>query len=182
MRKLIATITIAATLGGGVFALSTVLPASAQSGSTSQSQPADPGGYRARVKSALDKLVTDGTINQSQEDAVINALKGVARNGHRRLKALQQVAKVSADTIGISVGDLRTELRSGKSIAQVATEHGVSVDTVKQALITKATERINLAVSNGRLTQSQADKILAKLPAIVDRIVNHQGGKNLAAS
>lgn len=182
MRKLIATVTVAAALGGGVFAISSVLPASAQSGPGSQTQPADAGGHRGRAKAALDKLVAGGIITQGQEDAVISALKGATRDGRLRPKVLRQVAEVSADAIGISVEELEAGLKSGKSIAQIAAERGVSVDSVKQALVTKATARINTAVSTGQITQQRADKILAELPALVERIVNRQGGKSLGTS
>src|SRR5437763_15416051 len=109
-RKLVASVAIAATIGGGAFALSTVLPAGAQTGpSTSSGAPAGGAhGPRAKAKDALDGLVTDGTINQSQEDAVIAALKGAIGDGHGggggRARALIGAAlQVSADKINISV-------------------------------------------------------------------------------
>ena len=186
LRTIAAGIAIAATIGVGAFALSTVLPAGAQTGTSSSSDSSStaPGGHgpRARAKAALDGLVTNGTIDQDQENAVIQALQGALGNGKgkaplARLRGfLGQGVKVAADKIGISVGDLRTELKDGKSIADVATEHNVSVDSVEQALIDAATARINQAVSNNRITQDQANKIEQRLPTVIDKLVNHHKG------
>jgi hypothetical protein len=182
MKKLIASVTLIAALGGGAFALSTVMPAGAQTGTSTSSA----GGPRAKAKAALDQLVTDGTITQAQEDAVISALQGALGgdgHGHPRLhKLLGAVVQTSADTIGIPVDDLKAQLKAGKSIAEVAGEHQVSVDTVKQALVDAGTTKVNEAVGNGKLSQQRADAIIAKLPAMADKVVNHHKGDKGAGS
>lgn len=72
---------------------------------------------------------------------------GVVR--HREGPKLEAAAKA----IGITVDQLRTELEAGKTIAAVATEHNVSVDTVIDAMVTEATanlkDRITDLVNNG---------------------------------
>jgi nucleotide-binding universal stress UspA family protein len=59
----------------------------------------------------------------------------------------------AAEAIGISEDDLRAALESGKTIAQVAEEHGVAVDTVIDAIVAEATadirERVTDMVNNG---------------------------------
>ena len=59
----------------------------------------------------------------------------------------------AADAIGITVDQLRTELEAGKTIAAVAAEHNVSVDTVIDAMVKAATadlkEHITDLVNNG---------------------------------
>jgi polyhydroxyalkanoate synthesis regulator phasin len=186
MKKLIASIAIAAALGGGAFALNTVLPAGAQTDSGTQSQTGPAGAHPRgeRAKAALDKLVQDGTITQAQEDAVIQALKdALPRDGRGELRErlLRAAIKVSAETIGITPQELRAELQAGKSIAEVAAEHNVSVDDVKQALVDAATAKINEAVANGRITQERADNLIERLPALVERVVNHHKGDGPAA-
>jgi hypothetical protein len=181
MKKLMSSIAIAAALGGGAFALNTVLPAGAQTdpGSTSsQSTPGRTDHPRAeRAKAALDKLVQDNTITQAQEDAVIDALKGAfpGKDGRpeRLQKLLHGALDVSAKAIGISPQVLKTELQAGKSIAEVAEAHQVPVQDVQQALVDAATAKLNEAVANGRITQERADKVIARLPALAERVVNH---------
>src|SRR5579885_1491341 len=123
MKKLIGSVALVAGLGLGAFALSTVLPASAQSpssDSSSSSAPAGkPDGPKAKVKSALDGLVANGTITQQQEDAVIDALKGAIGPGGRpglgKARALLgEAVKTAAGAIGITPDQLKSELPAGQ--------------------------------------------------------------------
>jgi hypothetical protein len=56
-----------------------------------------------------------------------------------------------------------TGLRSGKSLAQIAEEGGKSVQDVVDAVIAERTAAVRQAVSSGRLTQAQADQVLANM-------------------
>jgi len=80
---------------------------------------------------------------------------------------------VSAKTIGITPQALKADLKSGKSIAQVASANGSSGAAVESALTTAADNAVNQAESDGKLTSAQAAKIEAKLPPRIDKIVNH---------
>jgi hypothetical protein len=68
--------------------------------------------------------------------------------------------------------DLRTQLRSGKSLAAVAKGRGVDVQKVVDALVAEAKQRLADAVKNGRLTQAQADQRLKNLTARITAKVN----------
>ena len=91
---------------------------------------------------------------------------------HRREIRKAGVA-VSAKAIGVTPADLVTELRSGKSIAQVASEHNVSSQTVESALVKGADSKVAKAVSTNKLSSTLADKIEAALPGYVAKAVNH---------
>jgi hypothetical protein len=92
--------------------------------------------------------------------------------GHRR-RLRREGAALSAKTIGITTKQLVTELRTGKSVAQVAGEHGVSTETVVNALVSGADTRVDKAVANKTLTTAQASAIKAKLPTVANKAVNH---------
>jgi hypothetical protein len=92
-------------------------------------------------------------------------------HAHRRAIVKAGVT-TSAKTIGISSKDLVSELRSGKSIAQVATEHGVSPTTVVNALVGAADAKVNAEVASHNLTAAQGSKIEAALPAAITKAVN----------
>ena len=101
-----------------------------------------------------------------------------AKPVHHWLKAhrkdLRRAAvAISASTIGITPKALVAELKSGMSIAQVATEHNVTSDTVVGALTKAADAKVAQAVAAHKLTQAQADKIDAALPARITKLVNH---------
>jgi uncharacterized protein (DUF433 family) len=181
MKKLLGSIGIIAVLGAGAFAITTVLPAGAQSSppSSSSSGPATKnGGRAAAAKSALDGLVQNGTINTDQENAVIQALKGaLAGQGHGRLerRIVGGAVKVAADKIGVQPKDLVAAVRSGQSIADVATAHNVNPSDVVKALVDAANQRIDQAVTNNRLPQDKADALKAKVPQLADKLVNTKG-------
>lgn len=183
MKKLLGSLGIVAVLGAGAFAISTVLPAGAQSSppstSSSSSAPNGKGGGRgAAVKSALDGLVQNGTINQDQENAVIQALKGVAKSDGRhgpRARIAGGMLKVAADKIGVSPKDLVQARRNGQSIADVANSKGVNPADVVSAIVTAANQRIDKAVANGHLAQDKADQLKSKVSQLADRFVNTKG-------
>jgi hypothetical protein len=91
---------------------------------------------------------------------------------HRRSLRAQGLA-VSASTIGITPQALRADLKSGKSVAQVASANGSSAAAVESALTKAADDAVAKAQSAGELTSAQASAIEARLPARIDKAVNH---------
>src|SRR5512141_504867 len=92
----------------------------------------------------VDDLLANGKITQAQADKLKDAIssgkdlglgKLLARRAEIREKVMtalrREIGKSSAEAIGITPAELRDELTSGKSIADVAAEHNVSLDTVK---------------------------------------------------
>jgi polyhydroxyalkanoate synthesis regulator phasin len=69
----------------------------------------------------------------------------------------------AAKALGISESKLFSELRTGKSLAEIAKANGKTVDDVKAAVKAAAKARLDKAVKAGDLTQSQADEMLAHL-------------------
>ena len=203
MKKVIATVSIITALGAGAFLLNAVLPAGASSGSvfqtsstdstSSTASSTDPGGPRcmgprAKFKDVLDGLVNDGTISPDQEDKIIQAFKDAKREkapgqGHGPLgrrgrgaapgQILKGMVDVAADTIGVQPSDLANELKSGKSVADVATAHKVDPQTVVQAIVEAGTKKVDEAVTNGKLTSAQGDKVKSHLSDAATKFVNH---------
>ncbi len=91
---------------------------------------------------------------------------------HRRQLRKAGLA-ISAKAIGVTPQALRADLKSGKSIAEVAGEHGVSAQTVVSALVTAADTRIDQAVAAKTLTSAEAATIKAALPTRLTKAVNH---------
>ena len=182
MKKLLGTIGIVAVLGAGAFAISTVLPAGAQSAppSNSSSSNGKAGSRAAAAKNALDGLVQNGTINQDQENAVIQALKGALQSGggkglRPRARIEAGMLKVAADKIGVAPKDLAQARRNGQSIADVATSKNVNPSDVETAIVNAIDQRIGQAVSKGHLSQDKANTLTGKVPQLVDRFVNAKG-------
>jgi hypothetical protein len=180
MKKLIASIGIAAALGGGAFALNTVMPAGAQTGGPSAAAADCKAPGRVGVlHDALDKLVQNGTITQAQEDTIVSTVQDTAKSDGfkgrrgRRAMLVEGSVQVAAGTIGISPEELAQDVRNGQSIADVATAHQVDPKTVVDALVAAGGQRLDTAVAGGKVSQDRADAAKAKLPQIADRVVNH---------
>lgn len=134
--------------------------------------PAERGG---RIAEVLAPLVADGTITQAQADAVVDALvaampergdhDGPGHGGHRRGPRLE----AAATALGMTVEELRTELKGGATLAQVAEAQGVEVQVVIDALVDQAEAHLAEEVASGEHTQEEAD---AKLADITERITD----------
>lgn len=83
---------------------------------------------------------------------------------------------VAATYLGLSETELQTRLRSGKTMAEVANAiDGKSASGLIDTLVAAARKHIAADVSSGRLTQAQADGILADLKQHVTARVNSTG-------
>ncbi|MDX6423655.1 MAG: hypothetical protein QOI67_1126 [Gaiellaceae bacterium] len=67
---------------------------------------------------------------------------------------------------------LVTDLRAGKSVAQVATAKSRSVDGLEQSLLAALKQKVDAAVTAGRLDAARAQKLLERAPAHIERLVN----------
>jgi DNA-directed RNA polymerase specialized sigma subunit len=85
------------------------------------------------------------------------------------------VLEIVAEKLGMTSDELMTELQAGKSIADVAAEKNVSVDTLVDAILAPRSDRLKEMVTNGRLTQEQADARLAEMKSKVTERLNQQG-------
>jgi ribosomal protein S20 len=88
---------------------------------------------------------------------------------HRPRAILGAGLEVAAKTLGISEEELRTQLQSGKSIADVA---GPKTDEVIAAIVKACEEHLAADVAAGRLTQDEADARKADLTEHVTDFVN----------
>lgn len=77
-----------------------------------------------------------------------------------------------AQFLGMTPQALNAELRSGKSLAQVAQAQGKPVDQLKSFMRDQAKARLDAQVAAGRITQAQADAALQKLTDNLDQVVN----------
>jgi len=78
----------------------------------------------------------------------------------------------AASYLGLTQAQLRTQLESGKSLAQVAKAQGKSVDGLKDALVKDAKTKLDAAVKAGRLSSAEEQRILSEIQEHVDDLVN----------
>jgi len=177
-KKAIAAAALAATLAGGAVGMLTASPGFAGAAEVTQTAT----GAVSWMSKALSGLVTDGTITQNQADAVEQALDaarpahgGGDAMGHRSGPGGPGAAPAEiAQALGLTEDALRTELAAGKTLAQVATEKGIDVQTLKDAIVDGMRQHLAEEVAAGEHTQAEADQKLADAAARADAIVNGQ--------
>jgi hypothetical protein len=85
---------------------------------------------------------------------------------------------VTAQVSGIDRFAVMTELRSGKTFAQIAEAHGKSADDLKNALMEGRKNVMAQAVSQGFISQADADLAMTRMQANLEQCVaaNAMGG------
>ena len=96
--------------------------------------------------------------------------KAVPASVRRRLR--RAGVKLAAKTIGITPADLVKELRAGKTIAAVATAHGVQPQAVIDALKAAATKKIEAAQAAGKITAERAARLQHWFDLAIPKFVN----------
>lgn len=124
----------------------------------------DDQGARLRAKAAK---FADRFVNRTQE------LAAARRQRVRRSFGGVGVA-TAAQLIGITPDQLRSELRNGKSVADVAQANGKDIVAIERELVTKATAKIDAEVKAGTLARVPAARLKQALPKMVDRRVRRQ--------
>jgi len=146
-------------------------------------------GHETILQQALDTLVGKGTITKQQADAVQNQVHSLEQQhakdhalgfgGRHMGPFLGGPAMAPNGAFGQLFSALKTdpkalfdELRSGKTIAQIAKEKGVDVAQLRQQLITTADKGIDQAVKNGWMSAADAAKAKSKVASEVDELLN----------
>jgi hypothetical protein len=139
-------------------------------------------GPRATIDSVLAALVTKGTINQAQSDAITAALAAAeaaehandpqgGRMGAPGVGMPDPVATLSIITsvTGVDAATIQKRLAAGETLAAIA---GEKKDALIAALVADETKRIDAAVTAGKLTAAQATTLKSTLTAHVTDEVN----------
>ena len=140
----------------------------------------------ASVKARLDKAVAAGRITAAQEQQRLAAAQTrIAQLVGRPLKvgkgkAAKAVARgvllrAAATYLGLQPQALRQQLRSGSSLAQIATAQGKSVSGLQAAMLAAVKAKLDKQVAAGRLTAAQEQRLLARAAKRIERLVNRSG-------
>lgn len=86
---------------------------------------------------------------------------------------LHGAAKAATAYLGITRAQLLSDLRSGRSLAQIATHRGKSVSGLKAAIEGAFRHRLDRMVARGRLTGAQESRILSRIDSILPQVIRH---------
>ena len=84
-------------------------------------------------------------------------------------------ATAIASYLGLTEAELRTQLESGKTLAQIVSAQGKSVSGLEDVMYADAKTHLDQAVADGKLTAAQEQTMLADLKSHLDDIVNRTG-------
>ena len=129
----------------------------------------------AAEQAHLDQAVAEGKITQERADKIlarhteaatewINEGKNpVSPQCRQKARIARHWTKIAAETVGIETKDFVTALREGQTPAQIAEANGSSGQSIIDAIIADAQERLDQAVADGKITQEQADRRLVEI-------------------
>jgi hypothetical protein len=171
MKKFIAATALVASLG---------VAGSTVAGSAAFANGSD-GNGRQNDQQARSNRSERRNGNDSARDIAVKKVAEAhmkARRGHRGHKGLilgrHSLIQTSADAIGIDASTLRTQLREGQSIADVATANNVDPATVVTALVTPLSTRIDALAAKGKFS---TDKAATMKAALIERVTNFVNAK-----
>lgn len=136
----------------------------------------------AAVQSRLDQAVAAGKLTNQREQALLarvgTRLGKLVNVEHpvahlvRLVRWRAYLVRTGASYLGVTPHDLRSQLRSGTTLAQIAAANGKSVSGLEQAVESAAKARLDQAVTAGKLTPDREQAILSKLQTTLDTVVN----------
>jgi hypothetical protein len=138
----------------------------------------------ADVQAHLDQAVARGRLTKAQEQTLLTRLKSRLDDlvNHAFPKAAggrpgdglrgPRLGASVTSYLGITPAELRSELRAGKSLAEIAVAHGKTAAGLKAAVLKAVETRLDKAVASKRLTAAQERAILDRLSTHLDRMLD----------
>ncbi len=129
----------------------------------------------------VDAAVADGRLTKAEGDAIKARIQsgdfgpGIGFGFGGMHVGFGVELGAAATYLGLTEAQLRSDVESGQSLAQIATAQGKSVDGLKQALIADAKSQLDQAVKDGKLTAAQETQFLNDLSSRIDDLVNRAG-------
>jgi hypothetical protein len=138
----------------------------------------------AKATADINAAVKDGRLGQTQADTLIANLEKAntaAVNGEYRQRAVRAVITVAVlrlatEQTGLTVPNIVKEIRSGKSLSDVLKEHNVDPTSFINSAVNATKKRLDQTVTNGRITQADADKRLEEFQQRLTEQINNAGG------
>jgi hypothetical protein len=134
----------------------------------------------------LDAEKDAGWLTDSQESNAISNLKDAVTDLVDNGPAVPPLPKngllqTAATYLGVSVSDLLTDLKGGKTLAQEATAKGKTVDGLVQALLAPLKSELDKRVSAGDITSAQETAILNRQTTALTNLVNNTKPSSMEA-
>lgn len=162
---------IAAGVAAAAVATALAVPALAAQSDRAPAQPRaaappallDATALRTQLERRIDAAVAGGWITPKLAAALEAQLAEVQRRlpDTRALEA--RLLEPAARALGTTPKQLRSELRSGRTLGEILAKHGKSPEALLRQLVERVDQRLGRAVGAGKLTEQRADTLLQRL-------------------
>lgn len=115
------------------------------------------------LATAVALVITGITVVSAQE-----------RPNQEPRRAVRAAIESVAEQIGLSEREVWQQLRAGETLAEIIAAQGGDVEVVATAVVAALADQIQMAVSDGQITQQRADRLLANLPDVVRQAIDGQ--------
>ncbi len=154
----------------------------------------------ANIADRLAQPVANGNITQERADEILAQFTTrttemvnnteVTEPRERRVQPRQRQPQITpvqrgivvglliagaSDLLGLTAEEIHDQRLAGASLAQIAATQGIGEAELVAALTANVADRLAQQVTDGKLTQEQADEILAKVVAHTTETVNNTG-------
>ncbi len=137
---------------------------------------------KAAASATVDDLVSQGRLTQDQATKIKDRIAsgkgfglgrlGTRGDGEHRENVRKLLGSSAAKALGIDGKELKTDLKNGQSIAEIAAQKNIDLNTVKAQITADAKAALDKAIQNGKIDQAKEDAALQKLAAKLDDILN----------
>ena len=142
-----------------------------------------PDSPEAHFIAVLEQLTAEGVISSEQTEIIlqragvtISSMKAAEQTSQRRTKQLTTsrskliLLKISR-TLDMKPTDLLSQLKEGKTVAQIAEEQGISTDELVNELLAPVKKGLDRAVAENKLSQEQAEQKFNKIEVKVNEAI-----------
>jgi hypothetical protein len=132
----------------------------------------------------IDEAVADGRITEEQaaklkerieERGPMAGIRPRHGGGKALCHGVRLVTGAAAGVLGKEPLQVVEAVKAGESLAEQAAAQGMAVEDFKSALLDAVKRILQAKVEEGKITQTQADRVFAGIEEHIDRIVNFEG-------
>lgn len=127
---------------------------------------------RSKIVEWLAPLVDEGTIDQSQAEAVADTLAEALPRPHGPMGRGIEAIGEAADFLGLTQEELVAALRDGQTLADLAVANGSTADALTDHLVGLAEAHLDELVADGRITAEEKADMLEHMTERITASVN----------
>jgi len=128
----------------------------------------------ATKQQMLEEAVQQGKLTQAQADKIASRPGffpfGFGRGKGPGFGIFGNRKNMIAQALGLTLDQLNSKLQAGENLPQIVTGQGMTMQQFQQKMLTLEQQALSQAVSQGKLTQDQANGILQRIQQRLSRL------------